>query len=368
MYFFARVNVKLFHEDYSKFVNKHVKHVSKRLCAVYKNSLNFCQVCLPYTRYVFQLVIFQKDINMDENRNYDPPDNFVLQESLEQIDKLKESMKSFLKKYSQLKKIKPKFDEVEFKRNLKPIKIKWFSTLESVFYMLKDMTLNNRIASDFMRELGAANRQYKTDENVYRLILECATIPIIALIMDEQELTKESSERQERRKRFIEHLVDFRLPQEKTIEVINIDDSGDSVDILPAMVVDDYRFESAFVLGFLIEALNRHSKMIAPLDADFFAQIYHIINVTHIVDIINKYLVDLRECAAKQCKNSVQNAWDFETKPRLMKELEKFEITIGDNKQLFEFDHPQAIFRHDLVTIEIEIRLLQSVLSRKVEN
>lgn len=305
---------------------------------------------------------------MDGNKNYEPSDNFVLQESLEQIEKLKDSMKSFLRKYSQLKRIKPKFDEFEVKKSLKPIKIKWFSTLESVFYMLKDMTLNNRIASDLVRELSEANRQYKTNENVYRLILECATIPIIALIMDEQELSKESSERQERRKRFIEHMIEFRALRENTIEIINIDDSDDSIEILPAVAVIDYRFESTFVLGFLIEALNRHSKMIAPQNADFFAQIYHIINVTHIVDIIDKYLVDFREYAVKQCKNSGQNAWDFETKPRLIEELEKFEITIGDNKQLFEFDHPQAIFRHDLVTIEIEIRLLQSVLSRKVEN
>lgn len=286
-----------------------------------------------------------------------------MDEKLGEIDRLLNDMKSVLKKYGRHKRVRSNIRGFDLKKELIPIRSRWFSTLGSLFHSLNSQTLYDKIAGDLVRGLSTAKIQYKTDDNIYRAMIECVTIPIIALIMDEQELSKESSKRQERRKGFLHHLIDFKPPKEDTTEDINVVDDLD--DHPPTN--NSYKVESTLVLGFFIDALDRHSKVVTSRDPDLFAEIYHIINITHIVNVVTKHLENMNCYALQRCAESSQHVWDFETKPKLIEELEKFETTIVSNLESFDVDHPLVIFRHDLSTIKNKLRFLLSTLRRKVD-
>lgn len=289
-----------------------------------------------------------------------------MDEELFEIERLIDDMKILLKRFGRNKRMRSGIKEFDLKTELIAVRRRWFTSLDLIFHLLGAQTFYDKIAGDLVKGLNTAKIQYKPDENTYKAMIECVTIPIIATIMDEQELSKESLERQERRKCFINHLIDFKLSEEETSEVINILDDSD--DASPTTRVEDsYRAESIIVVGLLIDALNRHSRVVTSRKSDFATEIYHIINVTYIVDVICKYLEDLNRHALMRCAESSQHAWCFEAKPKLIEELERFEAIIVANYDSFDVEHPHIIFRHDLSIIKNKIRFAISTLKRRVD-
>lgn len=337
---------------------------------------------LPKTVDIFDYIM------MASSSRETSEDYFALEAKLTDLYGLLDKTKKLLHKYGRKKKNKkkPRLEfgmEDELKRELKPIKARWFNLFNSIFYLLSDRRTYSKTANDLIKGLYAAKLKSGVDDEVYREVFRCVVIPIISIIMDERELSENSLKRQEKRQLFIKNLIDVQLPDEQRkrsgerenpsigddgIELIEIlDSSNDTTQLNEVNGFLHCSRESILVLTFLVEALNIHSDKTGKKESDFFAQVYHISNVAYIVEIVKQHLEHIHRQVLRHCNESEHNLCYYENKSVLTSALERFEVDLVKNYELYDELNSQGIFRYDLASLFNQIRITLPHLDRTVE-
>lgn len=260
---------------------------------------------------------------------------------------------------------------VGFKKRLHNLKTEWTSTQAQVFKLLSDSRMLSNIADDVIKALYITRVKYKVEDEYYMSVFGLIMTPIIASIMDEQELSKDSKERQFRRKCFIKELLRatssdnlYKLSEQQdkdvTPEIIDVCSSSSQTQqshrSATQEVSTSYQccsWEEITIIKFLIDAVSIHSKGVTRKDVEFSARIYHIINISHIVDTLKHYINELKYKIDLDLNRS-----------RITEAMEKFEESITRSLEHFDAEHPLSVFRNNLRFLLIQIRMLRSSLSQ----
>lgn len=269
----------------------------------------------------------------------------------------------------------------KFGRAVAALQREWYRLSDVFFRTTHDMGIYEKVAHDLVKAINKNRKELNVFDEHTRLLVGGIIKPIIAAIMDEEELNKSSRHRQERRKSFIEKLLQVQLDLSSTwftqeeLDHSNSDDSIDVCSFNPNMETtassqagaDPHRtrattslptniafrpislecnFERILFLDFLFDALSRHSKTICKDAVDYSTHIYHIMNITYIVDILviffgNMYS-ELEEARARRMNLPIKECVKL-----ILEALPRYETSIRENSDSLDMS-PLIIFRKDL--------------------
>lgn len=311
---------------------------------------------------------------------------FVLEEKLsglyECLDAVQKEFANLKKRVRPTKRSRPWSDHNDiFKRNISNLRPKWSSNFDVIFKQLVDTSTYDKIVYDILKAFQIAKIRYKIKDEHYGMVIKSICTCIVALIMDSQELSKKSAEIQARRLYFLNQILTMDLNVENSID----DSSDDSnIDIIsvptssgtqnPTSTTCDEnptstsayetqkpdklcQLESIYVLDVLFDALSRHTSATSCEDADLQAHIYHIVNITYVADILQKYLNALR--------TRIQVAQSLSGSPltsQLRSAMRRYEGSLVQNLDKLGLDHPLVVFKKDVRKILFIVRLISSWL------
>lgn len=315
---------------------------------------------------------------MSHNITGAEPDQFALERAMKNVYECIEASQCELKAIRKPRRKRARLDYIaqtrvtEFKQKIMRLKPRWESLFTQIFRDLSDRTFLSRIAKDIITTLRSTRERYNIEDENYTLVLGNVIRAVIAGIMDDQEVSRASKERQERRKYFIHELLNAPISDE--INSINSSERQDEdvdveiIDILATQsqtqqsqrnatqenssVKQCCSWEEVAIAKYLIDALSIHSKKVTRNDVELRALIYHIINITYIVDILKNYFKELRTKIDVDLPRS-----------RIKEATEKFEESITKSLELFDIDNPLTVFRNNLRIILMQVRMLRSTLS-----
>lgn len=334
--------------------------------------------CLYRLRTIFFTSLY---FNVMEDSQY-----FVLEEKLsglyECLDAVQKEFANLKKRVRPTKRSRPWSDHNDiFKRNISNLRPKWSSNFDVIFKQLVDTSTYDKIVYDILKAFQIAKIRYKIKDEHYGMVIKSICTCIVALIMDSQELSKKSAEIQARRLYFLNQILTMDLNVENSID----DSSDDSnIDIIsvptssgtqnPTSTTCDEnptstsayetqkpdklcQLESIYVLDVLFDALSRHTSATSCEDADLQAHIYHIVNITYVADILQKYLNALR--------TRIQVAQSLSGSPltsQLRSAMRRYEGSLVQNLDKLGLDHPLVVFKKDVRKILFIVRLISSWL------
>lgn len=271
-----------------------------------------------------------------------------------------------------------------FRQALATLQSQWEQLSENFFRTKYDSGTYEKVAHDLIKAVNKYRKELNVFDEYIRMLVGVIIKPVIAAIMEEEELNRSSRHRQERRKSFIEKLLRVQLDsystwftqEELDAEQSNTDDSIDVCSLnpnidtgtasrargpisqrtraatsLPANIAFrpnslECNFEKILLLDFLFDALSIHTKNVCNERVDFERYIYHIMNITYIVDILVTYLKDmhseLEEARSRRMILPMQQCIKLITEA-----LPRYETSIRDNIDSFDMN-PLIIFRKDL--------------------
>lgn len=272
-----------------------------------------------------------------------------------------------------------------YRRAVSELQNKWTQLTNVFFRRVDDLGTYEKIAYDFISTINKRRKELNIVDDHVRLLVRAIVRPIIAAIMDEEELNKSSRNRQERRKQFMLKLLLVQLEPTNTWETPRLepegtDNSDDSIDVcsmnvnighnrpaqssrsranrsrgycsMPANIPFrstslECNFERIITLDLLFEALTRHSNNISKEGTDFSIHIYHIMNITYIVEILVSFLGDLR----KELEEARDRRVDLNNRKsvKLISEaLLRYEESVRKDIDSFDVENPLVIFMKDL--------------------
>lgn len=280
-----------------------------------------------------------------------------------------------------------------FKLRLNKIKTVWtkimFATEEegSLFHLLSNRSTYDEIAQNLIDTLHLSRNRYNCEEENLRLVLETLLIPIIGSIMDETEISESSQQRQKCRQDFILNLMNFRPSPDQAMgmsrrssgedEVLDVcsletpqrrrnrenqERSASQPELSVQYEGQQYQvldWFSSMALALLINAVSKHSQVVSKKDVDLFAEIYHVVNIVYIVEIIEKKfrkikfdLISDRQMFECQDMTFFQEIWD------------KYDEIIAKCYDMFDAETTQVIFKNDLRNLLIQIRTFNPVMNK----
>lgn len=306
-----------------------------------------------------------------------------LEEAYRCLDDLEKNLVNFSKKNRTKR---PRIDldpsqiETRFRNNVKAIRIEWRSILGRIFKKLKDPKEYNSLAIDIITKFSKARQRHSIKAEHYKLSVEALITPIISIIMDDQDINSYARSKQERCKDFILRLIDVRSPSnqrstqeirdespeslesQRTIDVCSVSQTGSRA----AMDVSRLHFhascsnESIYILDALNSAITLHCKVISEPTVDFTEQIYHIINITHIIDVLKKKFSEIRI----EIDRDVDLGLARTARTKLCDLVERIDNELTSNLELIDVDHPLNIMRLDLRNLHVQIKLLKPVIMK----
>lgn len=296
---------------------------------------------------------------------------------------------------------KPRFDHSEtirisnFRQELTDIERRWGELIKGAFESICDITVHNNIADYVVETITESRSRFDIDDESYRLVWECLIKPIIRLIMDEEDVSKESTERQQRRRHLIKRLTNVKTitrVQEGVRRNSSDESSHSVVDVCSmnspqrqtqrssarsscrvtssrtfratseVLTMLNYTIESDIVLDLLFETVALHTKATAEDDTDLLGRIYHVINVTYILDSIRDALANIRSCLQDYQQSGITSP--AYSQLLLCRSLDKFEKTIEESLQLYDPGKPLTIYRNDLRLLLFQINTLKKLANR----
>lgn len=309
------------------------------------------------------------------------------------LDMMQSAMRLIGHKKNQSKKFKTsQYDHSKaekFTRDLKSIKIKLSSAIRDLFDFLTDLGTYNKIASDFISNLQSTRELYHISDQSFKSVLKALLHPIILHLMDEEMISKQSKQRQDRRKHIITQLVNCTFkrvpspndekPHEDSIEVIDICDTpphtattnndhhielnipDNQMETISRMSVDTST--TIFIMEILFDALRKHTNTISRKDVDFFIEIYHIINVCYMVDLMGQLFDELRS-RLRVDESQEDSAIEIISSDDLIKAMDHFESDLEGFLRKIDIESKFVIFRLDLRNLLLKIRSLKTKVNR----
>lgn len=286
-----------------------------------------------------------------------------------------------------------------YRRTVLDIQNKW-TRLSGVFFRkIDDLGTFDKLAYDLVNTINKRRKELNIIDDHVRIMVSAIVRPIIGAIMEEEELNRSSRHRQERRKLFILKILSVRLDssdtwESPTDEVDTTDNSDDSIDVcsmnvnighnrlsqnarsrmhrrracvsMPANIPFkptslECNFERIIALDLLFEALAIHSRNISKDSTDFSRHIYHIMNITYIVEILASFLEnmksELEEARARRVDLTNRDC------VRLLSEaLLRYEASVKENIDSFDVENPLILFMKDLNLVQSYLVLIKPLL------
>lgn len=265
----------------------------------------------------------------------------------------------------------------KFKDTVRASREKFINVTKVLFSRPPDDLILETIARDTMQSLSKVKAKFKIEEEHYRLVIDSTIIPIIKTLMEEEELNKLSSARQESRKQFIKQLL-LASFEPKSLEheqnhhrshnssgILRESSSENLPDNRVALVTPDGDLgaQDAFMIcDVLFDALVKHTEAITSDDSDYTPRIFHIINITHVVDIIQWYFRRIKESYDKDIQTGYAVQRPFTD--LLSENLLKYRTSVDQNLAKFEPDNPLTIFQMELKSILVQLLTLQCLIKK----
>lgn len=299
----------------------------------------------------------------------------LLTKLYEYINDIEKNM-SLVGKSAKRARIEPE-SQIKFRNNITTIKKNWHKVLNKIFIDLSDPKEYEIVAIDLVTRLNKARDNFGLRDDNYRLIWDSIVSPVISMIMEEEEVTRASKARQERRKDFIRNLIDFRLDtvagnrsressaesaSQATIDVCaasqtaNRMDSGANRCLFHKLCT----LESIQILEILVDNIRQHCKVLSNPNVDMTEQIYHIINIAHLIDLLRLKFKEIRMGIDKDIELGLQGFID----PNLCSLLERIEGNVRENLNSFDSCHPLSLLKSDLTSLSIQLRLMKPIMKK----
>lgn len=277
-------------------------------------------------------------------------------------------------------------DEKVFKQ----VKDRWAKILRGLVESPAKQRLFVPIINNLMWVLCTSKKKYRVNDEKYRQAIECIMKPLIGDLMDEKEINEKGHDRQNKRKFFIQRMLDYKSIDESDsqdeVDICSIGDSasqmtanlqtpsGGSANEVSQAALDQGRQrrdeeilqnsctpEAILLLDMLFDAITIFSKKITEKYADTFAHIYHIINITHVIDLITDKLKEIRR-SLQAVASLTEMAVAQQHRSIMMDAFGRYEEIMSRNYELFDSSNPLKIFRHDLRCLIIQVLVIRTML------
>lgn len=270
-----------------------------------------------------------------------------------------------------------------FEKNIDELRARWHSNLSGICNMLSDLSMYDKIINDILRGIQSAKLRYKIDDEDYGKVIKSIVECVVAMIMDDRRMTKEITNIHSRRQYILDKLLTVDLGLENSVDE---DDGEIDIDVesipptqngtqIPTSTTYDHsdnnhtqlsctrgiscKLDSIHVLDVLFDALTRHTSVITRNgSSDLALHIYHVVNITYIVDCVQNFLKTLRE-RIQAARNSSQAPLDTDILAQLRVAMERYDKETTDNLEKLGLDNPLVIFKRDLRKISFSLRLIQ---------
>lgn len=305
------------------------------------------------------------------------PDQFALEKEFSNLHMVVDKFRSELISIHKPRRKRARFNYISqtnvtrFKQKIQQLKAQWTTALVQIFRLLSDSRILSKTADNVIESLHHTRSNYMVEDEYCKMVFGCLITPIIAGIMDEEEVSKASRECQLRRKRFLQELIRAAssIATAPSPSEQNEQGNGEFVDVCSSQsqseqnnrnaqeqsnIIHCCSWEEITIVDYLINALSVHSKSVTQENVEFASRTYHIINISHIVDILKYYLKDLKSKIDLDCNKS-----------RITVALEKFEESITSSLELFDSGNPLYVFRNNLRFLLTQIRMLRSTLNQQ---
>lgn len=288
------------------------------------------------------------------------------------------------------KRLRPSDDshkrELEYRRRLSKIKDKWHSLLGDTFMKISDLGIYDKIAYDLVRLFSTFRDHYEISDENLNTALEFTLIPAVCHIVDEKELSKRGHERQQRRIYFMNKLLTTELPEVDMDSISEVASTMDeSIDVCTAeplaqsqnQTQSQIQFEFAVpwrnqsqtrttqlkitwltvgMLEILFDTLMRHANLVTRDDFDMSRHIFHVINITHLVDILEAFLSTIKtQLEEDMLFGPIQNS----NMHILRVAMESFEKKLWNALDLFTLENPWLIFKDQLDQLYFRLKLIR---------
>lgn len=204
----------------------------------------------------------------------------------------------------------------DFSKTMGQLQKEWVRTINQFIDHVPDSKIISEVADYLIRRFTRTQLESNVEDDQMNLAMQKVTRSLIGSIMDEQGVNASTRQKQELRKLLITTMI-FAEPND-----------GD-------ITSNQHR-----VLETLWDAIARHTRTITSKNVDLVRRIFHIINITYIIDILSSYFEHIK---------------DNYNRPEL---VEKHQTRINKTLLLFPDGHPMSIFRDDLRLLLSKLRLL----------
>lgn len=317
----------------------------------------------------------------------DPNQYFALEDNLdglyECLDSIQKEFLNLREKARHRKRMRPVSDyHATFVNNIYALRRKLTFNLNGIFNMLSDLSTYDKIVIDILKSLRTARIRYKIDNEDYGTVIRSITLCVVSLIMDDEELNKQGAEIRSRRTYFLDKFLTLDLTvlnpfdenDDGEIDVTSVPQAGAQI---PTSATHDgsgggaffggmqsasqvCKLESIYVLDVLFDALTRHTSYISDIsvkEANLRIHIFHIGNITHIVEGLLKYLKTLRQ-QIQAAKSSSQFPLDSRVLNQMKIAMGKYEESLANNLDKLGPNHRLGSFRRDLRKVLFQVRLI----------
>lgn len=264
---------------------------------------------------------------------------------------------------------------VRFNDGLAALKREWLNLLKDLFHLPVDTDTYEFLAKDILSRFHKTKIKYNLNDEHYNKVWGAVIRPLLLLIMDELNISREVEQVQDRRKLLLQLLMAHELTKdliikstdEPCIESTPSDEEINPCDDSPPNCrhepIDTFHnscsHESIIVLQHIVSTFETFTSLINDQDSDWSYQIYHIVNITHIMDVVRGKLAeiktDLETENEKNCRTPV--------KPILIDTMKEVENDLRRIMDSYESTHPLTIFTDDLNGLLIRVRVIVHIMS-----
>lgn len=278
----------------------------------------------------------------------------------------------------------PRPKNQKFESTLLRLKTKWNQSINAIFHSIQDTGVYDKLAHDLTRTFHTLYTKYIFDDDQLNFAFRCTLIPVSAQILQEEGGGRKANERQERRKYFLLKLLSFGI-EEKDVnpprqETPSLDGSVDVCSDNPRpcgsqfgsthrdVSLDSGRHPVRYlrpttititVIDVLIDALVRFTRFIANNNITGRERIYHVTNITHVVDILKRFLEDVRQQIENYNQYELMQDLNFDL---LVKSFEEYKCKLWNALDQIDVTTPHTVFRFQMDMILMQITYLRAMI------
>lgn len=273
----------------------------------------------------------------------------------------------------------------EFESRLLRLKGRWGGIISNVFHVVSDLGIYDKIAYDLTKSFLTFHDKYDFDSDELSYAFRCTILPVMGQMLDEEELGKKSHERQERRKYLLSKLLNCVIPELNFVRAQQETPSLDgSIDVCSESLVDEPDPErpedetqeesksqsmatikpsplTVLILDILVEATGRHSKLVTQDDFSASDRIYHVMNMTFIVELLRQYFNELRIYLEENSQHGIHQNSNLDL---LVEPMNSYERKFWINLDLFSVSNQMILFRHQLDLLLFQLRLIKPMMKK----